>query len=143
MPVNQPRSWGRVLVLVESFAESVSSVDFQVGEAGLLGDGCGSGGTDFKEVPGQQCLGLAAQEVDPGRVLPFGCGRDAVLAEDLPDGGGGDPDPQRQLSAVLSASRPSLKMPVKSSTVLASVVPFGVKRPDHCTSALEGSPSTL
>ncbi|GAA0955155.1 hypothetical protein GCM10009575_083420 [Streptomyces rhizosphaericus] len=41
VPINHERSSGGVLVLVEGSAESVSSVDFQVGELGLLDDGCG------------------------------------------------------------------------------------------------------
>ncbi|EXU66186.1 hypothetical protein Z951_21340 [Streptomyces sp. PRh5] len=41
VPTNHPRSSGGVLVLVEDSAESVSAADFEVGELGLLGDGCG------------------------------------------------------------------------------------------------------
>ncbi|MGR3939333.1 hypothetical protein [Streptomyces sp. BRA346] len=41
VPINHPHSSGCVLVLVERSAESVSSVDFRVGELGLIGDGCG------------------------------------------------------------------------------------------------------
>lgn len=40
-------------------------------------------GSGLEEVAGEQRVGLAAQEVGPGRALPFGRGWDAVLAEDL------------------------------------------------------------
>ncbi|MGA6152087.1 hypothetical protein ACPEIC_02010 [Stenotrophomonas sp. NPDC087984] len=61
---------------------------------------------DFEEIAGEKGLGLAAEEVGRGGVLPFGCGWDAVLAEDLPDGGGGDLDPQRGEFAVDPAISP-------------------------------------
>lgn len=44
VPINYPcrsRRERRVVVFVEGSAESVSSADFQVGELGLLGNGCG------------------------------------------------------------------------------------------------------
>ncbi|EFL27473.1 putative RNA polymerase sigma factor [Streptomyces himastatinicus ATCC 53653] len=41
VPINHPCSSRRVLVFVEGSAESVLSVDCQVGELGLLGDGRG------------------------------------------------------------------------------------------------------
>jgi hypothetical protein len=40
----------------------------------------------------EQCVGLAAKEVGPRRAVLFRRGRDAVLAEDLPEGGCGDLD---------------------------------------------------
>lgn len=55
-----------------------------------------SQGADLEEIAGDQCVGLAAQKVRPGRALPFGRGRDAVLLEDLPDGGGAGLDAQRR-----------------------------------------------
>lgn len=47
-----------------------------------------------KEAAGEKGLGLAAEEAGPDGALPFGCGWDAVIAEDLPDRGDGDLDPQ-------------------------------------------------
>jgi hypothetical protein len=49
-------------------------------------------GAGLEEIAGEQRVGLAVQEVGPGRALPFGRGWDAVLPEDLPHGGGGDLD---------------------------------------------------
>jgi hypothetical protein len=63
-------------------------------------------GADLEEIAGEQRLGLAAQEVSPGGALSFGRGRDAVLLEDLPDGGGGDCDTERRELAVDSAVAP-------------------------------------
>ena len=48
----------------------------------------------FEEVAGEQGAGLAAEEVSPGCARSFRRGWDAVLLEDLPDGGGGDRDSQ-------------------------------------------------
>jgi hypothetical protein len=63
-------------------------------------------GAGLEEIAGEQCVGLAAEEVGPGRVLSFGCGRDAVRAEDLPDGGGGDLDAESREFAVDPAISP-------------------------------------
>lgn len=63
-------------------------------------------GADFEQVAGQQGLGLVAQEVGLGGVLPFRCGRDAVFLEDLPGGGRGDLDAQCREFAVDFAVAP-------------------------------------
>src|ERR1019366_7827609 len=72
---------------------------------GVLDDGEGvqarpGQGADLEEVTGQQGVGLTAQEAGPGQALPSGCGRDAVLVQDLPDGGGGDLDAEGREFAV-------------------------------------------
>jgi hypothetical protein len=51
-------------------------------------------GSCLEEIAGEQRFCLAAKEVGPGGALPFWRGLDAVLLEDLPDGGGGDLDAQ-------------------------------------------------
>lgn len=51
-------------------------------------------------------LTIPAIGVGPGRALPFGRGWDAVLAEDLPYGGGGDLDAECRELAVDSAVAP-------------------------------------
>ncbi|GAB2879347.1 hypothetical protein GCM10027074_54510 [Streptomyces deserti] len=63
-------------------------------------------GADLEEVAGEQCVGLAAQEVGPGVALSLGRGRDAVLLQDLPDGGGGDLEAQGRELAVDPAVPP-------------------------------------
>jgi hypothetical protein len=63
-------------------------------------------GAGLEEVAGEQGVGLAAQEVGPGCVLALGCGWDAVLAQDLPDGGGGDLDAEGGEFAVDAAVAP-------------------------------------
>jgi hypothetical protein len=67
--------------------------------AGVLDDGedvqARSGqGAGFEEVACGQRVRLVVQEVGSGGALAFRCGWDAVLAEGLPDGGGGDLDVQ-------------------------------------------------
>jgi len=61
---------------------------------------CPGQGAGFEEVAGEQAVGLAAQEISPGGALPFRGGRDAVLLEDFPDGGGGDLDAEGDEFAV-------------------------------------------
>jgi hypothetical protein len=70
--------------------------------AGVLDDGedvrARSGqGAGFEEVACEQRVRLVVREVGPGGALAFRCGWDAVLAEDFPDGGGGDLDARRRL----------------------------------------------
>lgn len=60
-------------------------------------------GAGLEEIAGEQCGCLVAEEVGSGRALPFRCGWDAVLAEDLPDGRSGDLDAEGRELAVDSA----------------------------------------
>jgi len=48
---------------------------------------------DVEEIGGQERGGVGAQEDAPGPVMPL-WRRDAVGAQDLPDGGGGHPLPE-------------------------------------------------
>ena len=50
-------------------------------------------GAGLEEITREQHIRLAAQEVGPGGVLSLGRGSDAASIKNLPDGGGGDLDP--------------------------------------------------
>ena len=60
-------------------------------------------GDGFEEVAGQADLGLGAEELGPGAGGALGCGVDAGVGEDLPDGGCGDLDAQDEEFAVDAA----------------------------------------
>jgi hypothetical protein len=83
---------------------------------GVLDDGedvqvCPGQGAGLEEVAGEQGAGLAAQEVGPGGALAFRSRWDAVLLEDLPDGGRGDLDTQGGEFAVDASVPPGTVLP--------------------------------
>jgi hypothetical protein len=57
-------------------------------------------GDGLEEVAGDQGISLRAEKTGPGGAGALGCGVDAGLAEDLPDGGGSDLDAQDEEFAV-------------------------------------------
>ncbi|MFD7710130.1 hypothetical protein [Streptomyces sp. NPDC059786] len=79
--------------------------------AGVV-DGGGDGlalageGDGLDEVEREDGLGLGGQEVGPGDGGSLWCWGDALCLEDLPDGGGGDPDAEEGEFAVEAAVSP-------------------------------------
>ena len=63
-------------------------------------------GAGLEEAAGEQRAGLATQEAGPGCARPLRRGRDAVLAQDLPGGGGGGLDAEGGELAVDPAVSP-------------------------------------
>jgi hypothetical protein len=78
-------------------------------------------GDRLEEVAGEQGPGLGAEEVSPGGGGALGCRVDPGLLKDLPDGGGGDLDPEDEQFAVDAAVAPERKM--LSSTFSALGIP--------------------
>ena len=64
-------------------------------------------GDRLEEVAGEQGPGLGAEEVSPGGGGALGCRVDPGLLKDLPDGGGGDLDPEDEQFAVDAAVAPA------------------------------------
>jgi hypothetical protein len=77
---------------------------FDRGQDREVGSGQGAG---FEEADGHDRLCLGVQEGCPGGVVAVRGGVDAVLVEDVPDGGGGDLDAEGGQFAVHAPVSPS------------------------------------
>jgi hypothetical protein len=84
----------------------------------------GSGqGDGFDEVAGEEGVGWGAEEVGPGTGRALGRWVDPGLCEDLPDGGGGDLDPEDYAAAVNVIEAERLWLGAPGAALRASDLP--------------------
>jgi hypothetical protein len=69
--------------------------------------------------PGGKRISLGTEELSPGGSGALGCRVDPGLAEDLPHGGGGDPDPEDKELTVDAAVAPAGILPCQAQDQLA------------------------